>query len=85
MIEVSTQDLYLKYEELQKLQEIADQAAMAFALPCEVSTEELQLASDVVAHINEYRSELIQRADWLNRTISLRLEKQIAEIPDATT
>jgi hypothetical protein len=78
-MEISTPDLYLKYQELQKLMAIADTAAMAFVIPCEVSDEELLIASDVASYINEYRSELRERASWINRTISLRLENQLAE------
>jgi hypothetical protein len=78
-MEIPTHDLYTKYQELQKLMAVADRAAMAFVIPCEVSDDELLLASDVAAYINDYRNELRQRASWINRTIALRLENQVME------
>jgi len=79
VVEVSTESLYFKYQELQTLLAIADQVAMTFVLPCEVSDDELLIAGDVLTYLNEYRADLRQRASWINRTIQLRLESKVNE------
>jgi hypothetical protein len=77
MSDLSTPELYLKYQELQTLLAIAEKAHKAFVIPCEVSDEELVLAADVAAYIDEYRQELQQRANYVNKSIALRLEHNL--------